>query len=189
MARTNRRRQSVCESHWPDYRSVTYYHKNEKGFCTIPRTLPMIASLIQQISTVGDSSKVYIELWSRMFDPAGFVEITDEEQCANACGYMSSTSRAIRSWRERIDELERLGFIRVAGWGTRKRAYILLLHPHQAVQQLRQSGFVTIPEPWWQLFKMRLAAIGSELPPLKEPESVEEITWPESDDFDDDPPF
>lgn len=162
MARTNIRRKRIRDDLWPDADAVTYYHKSEDGFFTSPRTLPMIARLAKVLSPGIDPSQVYLELWARSFDPPGFVEIVDEEECANAAGFMGGGGRSIRSWRERVRTLTELGFIRVGAKGSREHAYVLILHPHNVVRALYEQG--RVPKPWWTLFHARLRDIGAPMP-------------------------
>ena len=159
MATTRKRRQRIRDELWPDASGVTYHHKEENGFFTSPRTLPMIARLAKELSKGIDPSQVYLELWARSFDPPGFVEIIDEEECANAAGFMGGGVRSIRSWRERVRALEQLGFVRVGEKGSRSYAYVLILHPHTVVQSLHEAGSVS--ERWWSLFRARLRDIGA----------------------------
>lgn len=108
MATTSKRRRRIRDDLWPDAHDMTYHHKSENGFFTSPRTLPMIARLTKVLSDGIDPSQVYLELWARSFDLAGFVEIVDEEECANAAGFMGGGGRSIRSWRERVRTLVEL---------------------------------------------------------------------------------
>jgi hypothetical protein len=180
MAKKNRKRAQLREKLWPDADEVTWYRKRETGWVTLPRTLPLISALINKLSKRDDASRVYVELWFRQFDD-GFVDIQDEEDNANAAGY-TTTGRAVRSWRERIDQLERLGFIRVKPKGTRERGYILLLHPHQVVRRLRDQG--KINDWWWSQFEHRATTIGAQLPDV-----VKKKAFASPFDPDDDLPF
>ena len=164
MATTSTRRKRIRDDLWPDADDVTYSHKSEDGFFTSPRTLPMVARLAKSLSSGIDPSQVYLELWARSFDPPGFVEIVDEEECANAAGFMGGGGRSIRSWRERVRRLEELGFIRVGRKGSRKYAYVLILHPHRVVRSLEEKG--SVPSSWQSLFRARLRDIGAPLPDL-----------------------
>ena len=88
------------------------------------------------------------------------MEIGNEQDVANGCGFASGT-RAVRSWRERITVLANLGFIEVHGKGTRDFAYVLMLHPHDAVARLKKAQPDRIPKWWWDLFTSRLRETGA----------------------------
>ena len=68
----------------------------------------------------------------------------------------------MRSWRERLDLLEKLGFIRTSSKGSRSRAYVLILHPHQVVRRLRDEK--RVPDFWWSVFRDRIISIGGKMP-------------------------
>jgi len=92
------------------------------GFTTIPRTLGLIMTLIEQLADRRkghDVSRTYFELWCRAFDDY-FIEVSDVEAFAFAAGFVSK-GRNVRSWEERISTLEELGFVRVAPNGSKKR--------------------------------------------------------------------
>jgi hypothetical protein len=132
----------------------------EKGWWTIPRTMPLILTLINMLDAEKkhDASRVYLDLWCRAFG-AGIVEVLDEPTMAYSSNLISP--RAVRSWHERIAFLERIEFIKTRGIGNRKVQYILLLHPHKVVASLRKQG--KIPEMWYATFRQRMIQIGAEL--------------------------
>jgi hypothetical protein len=118
-------------------------------------------TLIDELKGKGrDTSRVYFDLWCRQIDDS-FVDVNDEESFAYASGY-STPGRNVRSWRERIDILRDLGFVSVQPNGSRKYGYILLLHPHRIVSDLRAQGKVS--DAWWGAFSKRASEIGAVLP-------------------------
>jgi len=88
----------------------------------------------------------------------GFVEIEDPEEAAIASGL--SGTRAVKSWREKMDELERLGFIRVEPLATNRHRYVLLLHPHAVVLRIRGAEGNHIPPHWWDFYRSRMREVG-----------------------------
>lgn len=153
------RREQIRDGLWPDSASLFWNRKKEKGFCTIPRTLALILTLIDHLQKGKDASRVYFDLWCRAFDDY-LVEVSDEESLAYSAGYVSG--RNVRTWRERIHVLEKLGFVRVAPSGTRKYADIFIPDPHKVVKQLHERG--QVPVNWWNAYTRRAAEIGCVLP-------------------------
>lgn len=153
------RRRSLRDSLWRDAEKVIWSRKTDDGYCSVPRTLPLIMTLINQLSPKGkgDASRVYQELWCHDFD-LGFIEITDENAHAYASGYLTPT-RAVRTWRERMGVLEDLGFIRTKPDGNRKYGYVLLLHPHDVVESLKKKR--TISEAWYGAYVKRVEGTGA----------------------------
>ena len=160
FGRADVRRRNLRDAYWPDAAAATWDVKTEKGWCTVPRTMPLVMTLINLLTPkdAGDASRVYFELWCRAFDGT-FVELSDEDEHAFASGY--TTDRGTRSWRERMKVLIDLGFIRVKRVGTKEYGAILLLHPDDVVEKLRAKD--KIPEGWgWHsAYMKRFGEIGA----------------------------
>src|SRR5256885_16292329 len=113
------RRQDLRNNLWPGEAEKLWHRTTEDGYSTIPRTLPLVMTLIDELKGKGrDISRVYFDLWCRQMDDC-FVEVTDEETFAYSSGY-STPGRNVRSWRERIEMLRELGFISIKPNGSRK---------------------------------------------------------------------
>lgn len=126
--------------------------EKEVGWFPIPRTLPLILSLIDSKPVCGAlaASDVYLELLSRMRGD-GVIEMSTEADHAFAAGYEGS--RAVRSWQERMKALERNGFILIQKAGNETYKYVALIHPTAAVQKLYDAGKVS--DTWWSAYIAR----------------------------------
>jgi hypothetical protein len=121
---------------------------------SIPRTLGLMLTLIEYLAPKGKNpSRVYSELWFRTYDDK-LVEVKDEEEFAYASGL------SVRRWRERIDVLADLGFIKVAATGNRRYGYILLRNPNNVVREMKQLQDSPIPSEWWTAYTKRCVEIG-----------------------------
>jgi hypothetical protein len=157
------RRRELRDRLWVGEGEKLWHRTTEDGYSTIPRTLPLVMTLIDDLKRKGrDISRVYFDLWCRQIDDS-FVEVTDEESLAYSSGF-STPGRNVRSWRERIEMLRELGFISVQPNGSRKYGYILLHHPHRVVCELREQDKVS--DPWWGAFSKRASEIGAIMPSL-----------------------
>jgi len=143
---------------WPDANSVVYRAGN--GLARTPRTVPLVAALIDELSPNRErSGRLYMTLWAHEED--GFVEVSDPEQIAFEAGYW--TSRATRTFEERVDQLVSLGFVRQESDGIRSCGFVLLLDPHLAVQKVHAFDATKIPQRWLKVFEKRCRAIGVKL--------------------------
>lgn len=155
------KREAQREQLWPGSSATIWSRKTGKGFCTIPRTLGLVMTLLEHLTEKGkDVSRIYMELWCRAFDEY-LIEVSDEETFAYASGFVAP-GRNVRSWQERIDILVKLGFIEVAPRGSKRHGYILLHDPHKVIKQLRAKGHV--PANWWGAYTHRAVQIGLQLP-------------------------
>jgi hypothetical protein len=155
------RRLALRNEFFPGSEDEVWTRHGTKGYATVPRLLPLVAALIKDLSKSGDPSSVYLELWSRVFDE-GLVAIEREDECAFASGYTGT--RAVRTWRERMDLLIDLGFIRVHASGNRRYANVLIVNPLLVVSGMRKRGKPRIPDEWWAAFVQRASEISAEIP-------------------------
>ena len=161
----SKRRTTLRERFWPNSGELIWSRHTHVGFTTIPRTLPLILRLIKELSPKGkgDPSRVYFDLWSRVYDE-GFVEVTQPDDFAYAAGYTGT--RALRTWREHVQLLAHMGFIRTEEQGNRDIAYVLILNPHEVVAQLRSIN--KVPKEWWTAFVAQAEAIKADIPNTEE---------------------
>ena len=152
---TERRRAKIRKDFWPNEDFWT--DSKETGWFSATRTLSLILGLMDSKALSGTRapSKVYVELLTRHFDN-GIIEIKSEEEHAYASGYTGN--RAVRSWRERMQLLEELGFIKTKEGGGRSFHYVLLVHPTVAVKQLSDKN--KVPDAWWTTYRGRQVETG-----------------------------
>jgi hypothetical protein len=145
------KREKLRNEYWPDD-EAWIGTKNEKGWFSAPRTLPLILQLLDSKNLSGKNkpSSVYLDLLARHIDE-GIIEITNESDCAFAAGY--SGTRAVRTWRERMKVLEDTGFIKSRMVSNQSYKYVLLVHPTIVVKQLRDNGKVS--DHWWDTYRAR----------------------------------
>jgi hypothetical protein len=153
------RRRAAREEFWPH--EIAWTGENETGWFRAPRTLPLLLALLatKKVSGATDPTRVYVELLARHVDQ-GVVQMAGDEEHAFAAGY--DGERGVRSWRERIKVLEQAGIIRVRQLGSKRIAYVLLVHPAVYVKQLRDSG--KVDDGWWDAYRHRQMETG-ESPP------------------------
>src|SRR5579872_5505684 len=140
---------------FPGSANEIYDRNVHNGFSTIPRTIGLMLTLLEQLADKGKNvSRVYSELWFRTTD-CKLIDVDDEDGIAYASGL------SVRRWRERVDILEQLGFVRVKPNGAKKYGYIFLPNPNELVMKLRHDGKVS--EEWWGAFTKRCSKIGYKL--------------------------
>lgn len=127
---------------WPDVPDNEFYDKAKSpGFTSVPRTMPLIISIIDDLTTGKPAGLVYFELWMRTYEEM-FVKLSDKEAHAFHCGY--GGQRAVQTWKSRIKALENLGFILTAE-GSTGMSNIAIPHPHIVIKRLfdkNQPGLV-----------------------------------------------
>lgn len=153
QARTRRNRAmedtlKMREHLWPgldEKRLWLRTDKTRKGYATMPRTMPQIINLINDVTkqvTGGKAipaGKSYLVLWCRVFDE-GFLKIDSEPVAALEAGYAGE--RNVTTWREHLSALKDLGFIDCKEGPAGPFQYVLLFNPYQAVKALHAKGWV-----------------------------------------------
>lgn len=127
---------------WP---TITEGHiwqrKRHDGFVTIPRTMPLILSIMDDLSGGKPVSSTYLELWCRAFDEC-FVTLSRSKEMAFHAGHTGQ--RGERTWRERMKTLAELGFIDLKEGPSGPMSYALLLNPYLVIRRLMQQKNVGI---------------------------------------------
>jgi hypothetical protein len=145
------KRRLLRQKLWPDQAAWT---GEEDGWFKASRTLPLLLVLMKAKDLRGrgkeSPASTYLELLSHHYG-GGLIELRNETEHAYAAGF--SGTRAVRSWKERIASLEKMGFIKTLGLGAQKLKYVLLLHPVDVVQSIKNSG--DIDSDWWDTYRAR----------------------------------
>ena len=83
-------------------------------------------------------SPTYLALWCHAFDE-GFVIISDTKAMSFESGFTKG-QRTENTWRARMKELVRLGFIKAAPGRSGEFNYILILNPYAVIKRNRDKG-------------------------------------------------
>jgi hypothetical protein len=147
---------------WPDLEEgKTWDRLKNNGFITIPRTMPHLINIINDLSkTVAAKSapagKTYFALWCRSFDEA-IVKVENEQLLASEAGYIGE--RSVSTLREHLRILRDLGFIESREGVLGEFQYILLINPYKAVAALQEK----IQKKTLMAFRERALEIGAKL--------------------------
>lgn len=145
---------------WPD---VPEHHlwqrKKSTGFTTIPRTMPLLAAIMDSLSKNKPVSSVYLELWCRHFDEC-FVILNKQPEMAFHAGF--SGQRAVQTWSERIKILHKFGFINVVAGSSGPLSYALILNPYRVVYALSRREDAPIRKDLLNALHQRMIEIGAD---------------------------
>lgn len=170
---------------WPGVdNSQLWYRRDRDGFVTIPRLMPLIMSIMDDLSGKGfPIGQTYFEMWCRLYDE-GFLTLNRPEEMAFHAGF--SGQRALRTWRERVRRLHELGFIDLKSGPLGEFSYALFWNPYYVLQRHRDR----IQEAKWRALEIRANEIGAtdldEIPGLGQSARLRETF---TADLDDEMPF
>lgn len=153
------RRKELRNALWPEVKDKQLWLRTQRvGFTTIPRTMPLIGQILDQLSGKGfPLFSTYLTLWCWVFDE-GLVEIRNPRELAHEAGF--GGPRAEATWRNRMRRLEDLGFIKTKQGLAGDFQYVLLLNPLLRIKELHLGG--EISEIFYNALIGRLSQIGAD---------------------------
>lgn len=146
---------------WPDLSPDDLWHRSVyDGFTSVPRTMPLIMNIIDDLAPGSKrTAMTYLALWGQAFDEM-YVSLQNADDLAFHSGYTGQ--RAVRSWKERIRELEKLGFIRTAPGTAGNLSHAVILNPHFAIRRLHAAKTPGLTTPAFNALVARAIAIGAQ---------------------------
>jgi len=138
-SKMSRRTLKLREQLWPELDKASLWDRTiAKGFTTVPRTMPHIFEIIDDLGGKGTPlSRVYFSLWCRVFDES-LIEIKNYSELAYEAGFTGQ--RAVTLWKKRMARLVELGFILAEKGTSDKYDYILLFNPYNIIKRRHEAG-------------------------------------------------
>ena len=116
---------------WPDLKEDELWsHRRKHGFLAIPRVMPLVLRIMDDLAD-RPVSTTYLDLWCRKW-PEGFLVMSrPQKEYAFFAGF--SGQRAEQTWKERMRQLVKLGFIRAEGGPHGELSYVLIVDPIKVI--------------------------------------------------------
>ena len=124
------------DSMWPDAEDELWDRSVFGGFTTLPKTLPYIARIMDDLSKGFPLSQTYLALWCATWDNS-FVRLNRPADLAFASGFAGE--RAERTWSDRMRRLETLGFIKTRPSGASRLGFAFIPNPHAVIFALHAA--------------------------------------------------
>jgi hypothetical protein len=167
MVIQKRRRSKIKESQqklrarlWPKLDEARLWHRQTKqGFITIPRPMPLIMEIMDDMANGKPVSSAYLELWCRSFDE-GFVTLSKQDEIAFASGF--SGQRGTSTWRQRMKILQELGFIDLAPGPSGPMSYALIWNPYFVIKDHKEQNTPGLREDLYNALMGRAYEIGAD---------------------------
>lgn len=113
--------------------------KRNDGFTTIPRTMPHVMAIIDNLTKPKPCGTTYLTLWCRAWDDP-MLTIDNEAVFAAESGF--SGERAVYTWRQRMTLLQKNRFILCAPGPISKFQFVLILNPHLVIKSMPETEMV-----------------------------------------------
>lgn len=165
-SKITRQKMALRSSLWRDLdESRLWMRERSDGWLSVPRAMPLLMQIMDNLSKGKPVSSAYFDLWCRTYDDS-FVIGNKAREMAYFSGFTGE--RAERTWVSRIRILEDLGFIKIAEGPNGPISYLLIYNPYQIVREHYEKG--SINEAAYNALKQRMIEIGAQ--DLEEPEPV-----------------
>ncbi|WKW51440.1 hypothetical protein [Rhodomicrobium lacus] len=125
---------------WPNCEEYVWDRLSYDGFTTMPKTMPVILKIMDEMTKNKPVSQTYFALWCSTWDNS-YVSLTKAKELASFSGF--SGERAVTTWSSRMKSLEQLNFIQIKPGKSGPMSHALILNPHLVIrghQELRTPG-------------------------------------------------
>lgn len=116
---------------WPGAEPLLWHRKSNKGFATIPKTMPLVLQIMDDLSDGKPVSSTYLGLWCATWDNS-MVNVSKHHEMAHAAGFTGQ--RATYTWAGRVKALQELRFIDVKPGKSGPISHVLILNPHKVIR-------------------------------------------------------
>lgn len=153
------RAQQQMDLHFPGLdRRLMWNRRSNDGFCTIPRTMPIVMQAVDQASKGTPPGHVLFSLWARAPDHP-LLMIDNQVIFAAEAGF--SGLRAVDTWRKRMKKLRDLQMIATKKGASGDFHYVVLLNPNTGIEAMHSNDKDSLSDDLYGRFIDRMAEIGA----------------------------
>lgn len=158
-SRAGKKTEELRQTLWPDLDPDMLWDVNyDDGYTPVPRTMPIMISIIDDLTKGKPAGVTFFELWCRAYGEM-YVSLGAAASLATHSGY--SGQRAVRVWQERVESLEKLGFIKTKPGSAGRYSHSVLLNPHKVLRNLYEEGNSGISKEKYDALVERATEIGA----------------------------
>ncbi len=118
---------AMRDLHWPGMETWLWNRKANKGFATIPKTMPLILKIMDEMTKGAPVSSTYLTLWCHTWDNS-YVILNKHGDMANASGF--GGQRGEHTWATRMKKLQELKFIDIKPGKSGPMGNAIIWNPH-----------------------------------------------------------
>ena len=118
--------------HWPNQAQFLWDRKANKGFATIPKTMPLILKIMDEMTKGAPVSSTFLTLWCCTWDNS-FVVLNKHGDMSNASGF--GGQRGEHTWATRMKKLQELGFIDIKPGKSGPMSNAIIYNPHTIIRR------------------------------------------------------
>lgn len=143
---------------WPGAEPWLWHRTANKGFATIPKTMPLILQIMDDLSNGKPLSSTYLSLWCETWDNS-MVNVSKHQEMAHAAGFTGQ--RATYTWGGRMQLLHTLGFIDIKPGKSGPISHVLIWNPHRIIRLHHENKTPGLVEANFNALLERALEIGA----------------------------
>lgn len=153
------KKQLVLRDHlWPTANQQIWDRKANKGFTTIPKTMPLIIKIMDEMTKGAPVSSTYMTLWCATWDN-GFVNVIRPQEMAFSAGF--GGQRGEHTWAGRMKALQQLHFIEIKAGKSGPMTHALINNPHAVIRWHYENKTAGLVESSYTALIERALEIGA----------------------------
>lgn len=131
-----RRQLELRNLHWPNMQDWLWDRSAHRGFTTIPKTMPLILKIMDEMTKGAPVSSTYLTLWCNTWDNS-FITLNKHGELANASGF--GGQRGEHTWATRMRKLQELEFIDIKPGKSGPMGNAIIWNPHFVMRWLHSQ--------------------------------------------------
>jgi hypothetical protein len=143
---------------WPAADPWLWHRTANKGFATIPKTMPLILQIMDDLSNGKPLSSTYLGVWCETWDNS-MVNVSKHQEMAHAAGFTGQ--RATYTWGGRMQLLHGLHFIDIKPGKSGQISHVLIWNPHRVIRLHHQNKTPGLVEANFNALLERALEIGA----------------------------
>lgn len=125
---------------WPNLDEASLWNlKTSHGWLEVPRPMPLLLKIMDNLSKGKPVSSTYLDLWCRTYRDS-YVVVNRSREMAFFAGFTGE--RAEHTWTRRMRLLQKLGFIDIKDGSYGPISAVLIKNPYVVVKQHYDKGNV-----------------------------------------------
>lgn len=126
-----KRQLALRDQLWPEQQEFLWNRRENKGFATIPKTLPLILNIMDDMTKGAPVSSTYLALWCATWDNS-YVAITKPTEMSIIAGF--GGQRGEHTWAGRMKKLQELHFISIKPGKSGPMSHVVIWNPHTIIR-------------------------------------------------------
>lgn len=149
---------AVREQLWPGLGYCLWDRNAHKGFTTIPKTMPLIMKIMDEMTKGAPVSSTYLTLWCSTWDNS-YVAIGKSQELAHSSGF--GGQRGVHTWTARMKKLQELEFIDIKAGKSGPMSHAIIWNPHLAIRHHYQQKTPGLLEASYTALLERALEVGA----------------------------